>query len=218
MEETSTITFEKLYDLVRKEKTNEEIQELNPETYKQLVDYLNNKIQIYKEAKEKNLKDTDQIKIQIVSARKLIKEFYERRERKILHLAINKSRTKQADDSRLLDQEKPILNESTEILNKYRKEILLNLVNAKLPCSETQEQPIEVTQEGKPETLQNNKEPEIIQKEPETVKIKFTGSVPKFLGKEMEIYGPFEPDDEITIDKDIANILINKEKAELNNF
>jgi len=211
MGETSTITFESLYNLVRNEKTNEEIQEINPETYKQLVDYLKNKIQIYKEAKAKNLKDTEQIKTQIVSARKLIKEFYERRERKILHLAINKSRTKQADDSRLLDREKPILNETTEILDKYRKDILLSLVNAKLPYE--REEAVK-TEETKPEQVEEETPKETIsEKTVETVKLKFTGSLPKFLGKEMEVYGPFEPGDEITIDKDIANILIKNEKA-----
>jgi len=128
------ITFEALYEYVRNEKTSEEIQKLSPEIYEQLVNYLKIKLQIYKNVKN-NPEEVEKLKTQINSARKLIKELYERREKKILQLAINKSKTKSdiIDASGLLEPEKKIFAEVTAVLDKYRKDILLNLVNAKLP-------------------------------------------------------------------------------------
>ena len=217
----STITFESLYNLVRKEKTSEEIQELSPEIYEQIITYLKTKIQIYKDSKKRqiNPKEIEKIKTQIVSARKLIKELYERRERKISDLAINKSRIKseKVDDSNILEEEKQIVYELTEIHKKYRDGILLNLVNAKMPFSEKIKEPVkeekpvtENSQETKNElpSTDEPKEEKIILKS-----ICFTKPVPKFLGKNMEIYGPFKPGDIIKIDEDIAKILIDKEHA-----
>ena len=142
------------------------------------------------------------MKVQIVSVRKLIKELYERRERKILHLAINKSRTKSdiIDDSTLLKEEKLIFDDVTEILDKYRQDILLNLVNARLPFGKKEEtKPIENKEETKSETML----------------IRFTSSVQKFLGLKEEIYGPFEPGDTASIPNEIAEVIIKRERGEL---
>ena len=137
------------------------------------------------------------MKDQLLSAMRLVKELYERRERKILQLAINKSRTKSQaiDDSVLLEEEKRIFDDATSVLDKYRKEILLNLVNARLPF-------------GKKEEQQEKKE------EKDSVMIRFTGAVPKFLGQNLEIHGPFEEGDIATLPKIIADILIKKNRAE----
>ena len=203
-EESSTITFQSIYDMARKEKTSEEIQELHPDVFKQLTSYLKTKIQIYKNSKNRGLNpnELEKMKVQIVSVRKLIKELYERRERKILHLAINKSRTKSdiIDDSTLLNEEKLIFDDVTEILDKYRQDILLNLVNARLPFGKKEEtKPIENKEETKSETML----------------IRFTSSVPKFLGLKEEIYGPFEPGDTASIPNEIAEVIIKRERGEL---
>lgn len=192
-EETSTITFESLYNMVRNEKINEAIQELNPKAYNQIVNYLKTKIQIYKDAKAKGESNTEQLKTQIVSARKLIKELYERRERKILQLAINKSRTKVADDSSLLKEEEKLFNEATEILNNYRKDILLNLVNSRLPYG-IEEAPVK--------------------KEVEDATIRFIKHVPKFLNTNMEVLGPFNEGDIAKLPKKIAKVIVDKEHAD----
>ena len=203
-EESSTITFQSIYDMARKEKTSEEIQELHPDVFKQLTSYLKTKIQIYKNSKNRGLNpnELEKMKVQIVSVRKLIKELYERRERKILHLAINKSRTKSdiIDDSTLLKEEKLIFDDVTKILDKYRQDILLNLVNARLPFGKKEEtKPIENKEETKSETML----------------IRFTSSVQKFLGLKEEIYGPFEPGDTASIPNEIAEVIIKRERGEL---
>ena len=156
------------------------------------------------------------MKAQIVSARKLIKELYERRERKILQLAINKSRTKSdiIDDSTLLNEEKLIFDDVTEILDKYRQDILLNLVNARLPFGKKEEpQIIEDKEENKEETESVEERTTQTENE-ETMTIRFTRAVPKFLGLKEEIYGPFEPGDTATLNKEIANVIIKRGRGE----
>jgi DNA replication initiation complex subunit (GINS family) len=190
-EESSAITFEAIYDIVRKEKTTETIQKLNPNIYQQMIQYLRTKIEIYRNTLVGS-SDKESLKEQINTARRLIKEFYERRERKILLLAINKSRTKAdiSDESALLEEEKPIYNEVTDILNKYRKDILINLVNAKLPFGRESEKQISNST------------------------VRFLMPVKKFVGTNLEIYGPFEKGDIAVLPKKITSVLLKRDAAE----
>lgn len=243
MGETSVITYEQLYNLVRNEKINEELQKINPDTYSQIVYYLKTKIVIYKDAQINKLvpHEIEKIKSQINSARKLIKDFYERRERKIMALAINKSRTKfeKIDDSGLLQFEKEIFKKATELLIEYRTGVLLNLVNAKIPTmimdnkiepkitKELSEPKLNPNLESKPElkleplvhektnitAIQETNEPRV----QEDQIIRFLKPVAKFLGKNLEIYGPFKEGDIAKLDKDIANVIIKKEYAQVMN-
>jgi DNA replication initiation complex subunit (GINS family) len=214
MGEVSAITFESLYETVRKEKTTEDLQMLNPDFYTQVTDYLRTKTEVYKAAKEKNNMnplELEKIKTQIVSARKLIKDLYERREKKVLQLSLHKSRLNTADESGLLPEERMLFDNVTVFLDKFRKEILLNLVNARLP-SVTGDIP--VIQASQP-ALKQQRVPE---KEHFTEKllIKFTTDVPAFLGPHMETYGPFVPGDEINLYTEMAETLLKMKAAEKN--
>ena len=44
-------------------------------------------------------------------------------------------------------------------------------------------------------------------------RVLITHPVPKFVGKELEVYGPFNPDEEAELPSEIADILINKGRA-----
>lgn len=47
------------------------------------------------------------------------------------------------------------------------------------------------------------------------IKVKFLGEVPKFVGKKLEVYGPYTKGDTAELPKIIANILINKQRAKI---
>jgi len=161
------ITFENLYELVRNEKTNDEIQELNPEIYIEIIEYLNTKLSIYKDSKARKIKDTGNIKQQIISARKLVKQLYELRERKILQLAINKSRTgsESIKDNKLLKEEKEIFSKVTNDLNYYRQGVLRNIMDGKLPFDSENVQEPTKEEEKKNESV-GLKDENIVPKEP----------------------------------------------------
>jgi DNA replication initiation complex subunit (GINS family) len=239
-EDNSTITFEAIYELVRKEKANEEIQKLNPQIYHQIIRYLKTKTEMYKSSKDQLTgMELEKLKTQIVNARKLIKELYERRERKILQAAVNKSRMNTADESNLMEGEKLILLETTQILDRYRHDILLNLINGKLPfnrgetASPEKEKPFfepkedidedhSLKHEEVPKKLPDEKKIEIVEAEKTDsenkgqigkIKIKFTAHVPKFVGENLEILGPYQPGDVAEFSEIIAEIILNDNSA-----
>jgi DNA replication initiation complex subunit (GINS family) len=220
------ITFEAIYDMVRKEKGSEELQQLNPNTYALIAFYLRTKLQIYKEAKEKNLADTNNIESQLSSARSLTRELYERRERKITQLALNKSRTQsdKVDLHGLLESEKKIFEELVILFDRYRKEQLLEAVNARTPAIEDEieegsRQEKEDEQTPKTSHTPQKIEPGVDTKDEkgpvveELLMVKFLAEVPKFYGPSLEIYGPFKAGDIANLPKIIANILLHKKVA-----
>jgi DNA replication initiation complex subunit (GINS family) len=97
------INYEGLFDCLRQERTNIQLQQLPESFYSDVIDYLRQK--------EEQPGSGDQLK----NAQKIIENIYERREKKILSLAISKSRTQSQllDTSALLPEEK-ILFKQTE--------------------------------------------------------------------------------------------------------
>lgn len=233
------ITYEAIFDMVRKEKATEELLVLNPNIYSQISFYLKTKLQIYNQAKEKNLSETQKIEAQLTSARSLTKELYDRRERKIVQLAINISKTHsdKVDLNGLLENEKKIFEELVVIFDKYRKDVLLEAVNARTPIIEegvqssvgidesehsSQDKTSKIREDSsnKIHDEKTNIEPKLdIPKKSEYVAeeilmVKFLRDVPKFYGPNLEIYGPFKPGDIANLPKIIADILLHKKVAE----
>lgn len=56
-------------------------------------------------------------------------------------------------------------------------------------------------------------EEKIITKEEKEEEIMIITKIPKFVGKNLKIYGPYEPGTKVKLPKEIAEILIKKEKA-----
>ncbi|MBN1502946.1 hypothetical protein JW930_05360 [Candidatus Woesearchaeota archaeon] len=205
MGEIVTITYETIFELARKEKTAQELQHLSNNIFELISNYIRDKIHIYKNTKDDpkaSEGEKEKVKVQLINARKLVKELIERRQTKVVTMAINNSRLKvpgpEAEET-MLPEEKVLYNKTLKNLRHYNKEILLNIVNARLPQYENVEnQP-------------SAKEPKI---KKDTLMIRFTNYVPKFLGEELEIYGPFEPEDVANLPTRIAELLIKKGRAE----
>jgi len=131
---------------------------------------------------------------EITNIKKIIKELYEKRERKIIELVINKSRTNSSliTGQNLLPEEISLHDLLLKMLNENRKNVLHSTLDI---------EKIKINR-AKKETVQNMK------------LIKFKKEVDKFVGKELEIYGPFKIEDVANVPVEIADILIQKEKAE----
>ncbi|NTV22906.1 MAG: DNA replication complex GINS family protein [Nanoarchaeota archaeon] len=218
MEESSTITYELIYELVRKEKTSDDIQAISPDTYKKIVSYLRTKLEIYKLESAKETAEAENVKLQIQSARKLVKELYERRERKILQLAVNRSRTKSETVSTvgLLPEEIPIFEQTTLLLDQFRASLLLPVINAKSVEAQAPAEHVAAPAPKAPEPVKVQavpSKPEQGQKKDLT--IKFVGPVPRFRGFNLEIYGPFDEGDTATLPEPFAKLLIEKKRATL---
>ena len=231
------VTYETLFDLLRREKSREELQDLGETFSQDVVNYLEEKRKILTEDKGTldtfSVEEKEKTKVQLENIKRILRELYERREKKILSIALYKSRepTTLVDMAVMTGYEKDFFNKTVELLNKYRGDILMSMLydRPKQQPEQTQEntQPSELNKE--PTQEPSKESPEMTptqqeqpqqeqQKEPTTnqekKKIKFIDAVPKFVGRELEVYGPFESSEIIELPLELAKILIDKGRAE----
>jgi DNA replication initiation complex subunit (GINS family) len=212
------VTYETLYELLRLEKSREELQQLDAVFLLDVLKYLRDKQRILDEAERRqdlfSLDEREKTQVQLVNIRKIVRELYERREKKILEMALNKSRTKSnlIDTSTLLVHERYLFDSIVSVLDSFRTSVLHNILSLREPT--LSEQPtILSTAPPAPQT--------IVQPLPETPPlppaafkhIKFTKPVEQFVGKELELYGPFQPEQKEQLPAEIADILIEKGSA-----
>ncbi len=201
------ITYETLFELLKRERERSDLQKLEPTFFNDTINYIKDKKKII-EAKSDSVfapEERKKTERQLENIHKILKELYEKREKKIIQLAIDKSRTHSnlIDTSALLKEEKVFFDAVTDLLDSYRKAILYTVMNEKLPFMK----PLE---EKKP--LAEFKSALEIKKNAKLVR--FMHRVPKFVGPELEEYGPFEEEDIANLPTEIADVLINKGKAE----
>ena len=214
MEQTAkevVLTYETLYELLRREKSREELQKLDERFAKDVLTYSREKQQSYDDNLVKNdifsQSERDKLHIQIANIRRILKDLYDIRERKIINMAINYSRTNMhiVDTANLLQQEQAMFQSLTAVLSQYRTGILHRMLEMRepdvmpivlpLPNEEPQE---EITAPLSHET---------------TKKVKFVDAIEQFFGEELEPYGPFAADEEATLPIQLADVLIAQGKA-----
>lgn len=214
------ITYEILFEALMLEKNRAELQKLDKDFFKALNAYIRDKKKILEEKKGTlsifSGAEKEKTSKQLANISKIVKELYERREKKILDMALTRSRTGSAvmDTSALLEEEKGLFNELIELLDKRRTKTF-SIIEAQEEVRF--EQPRAIVKEEIKEKEENKieeKTAENEEKSKDTKVVRFIHAVPKFLGKELEVYGPFEEEDITTLPSDIADTLIRKGRAE----
>ncbi len=200
MAEEGLITYENIYEILRLEKYKKELQKLDPDFFNKVTRYINEKRIILQGYEVKDSVFASQsitkIKKQLENIQLLLKELYEKRENKIIQMAMYNSRVNATlqDSDVLLHEEKELYESLISNLNSARNGILNSLLEGK-----------------KPEVKLVEKKQEV--KEPNKL-IRFLETVPKFMGEDMTIYGPFNPEDIGNLPEKISLILIKNKKAE----
>ncbi len=208
------ITYETLYELLRREKSREELQTLDNGFLIDVLAYLREKQRILDEAEKKqdmfSLDEREKTQLQLVNIRKIVRELYERREKKIVEMALNKSRTKSnlIDTATLHVHERYLFDSIVSVLDNFRASILHTILSLHEPSlsmdapkavpEQTVVQPLPATPPLPPAAFK---------------RIKFTQPVEQFVGKELELYGPFQPEQKEQLPADIADILIAQGSA-----
>lgn len=189
------LTYETLYEAVRKERSREELQKLEPTFYTDVRAYLTEKQQTHDDTLAKNdifsQNEREKTNTQLLNIKKLIKEIYDLRERKIINMAINKSRTGSniIDTSNLLPEELPFYESTLTVLDQHRHSILIN--------------------------IQNMRAPDIIpEPTPDRTVVKFTQAIESFVDEDLQLYGPYDINDEAELPHKLAQVLINQGKAQ----
>ena len=199
------ITYETLFEILKREKDLTDLQKLDLNFFNEFVSYLNEKKKLLD--KDDSLFSDDEkkkVEKQIDNARRLIKEIYERREKKIINIALIKSRTKSnvMDTSAFLEHEKRFFDENVKVFDEFRSSVINKVISGNSP---------ELKIENK---ITEKDEMKVKSEEKSTKLVRFLYSVPKFVGKELEEYGPFEEEDIANLPLEIADVLISKEKVE----
>ncbi|HLD80037.1 MAG TPA: hypothetical protein VJA18_05760 [Candidatus Nanoarchaeia archaeon] len=230
--ENIKITLETLYDILRNEKKKEDLQKLESSFFFDVVAYLREKQALLELKREgENIfaaGEKEKLEYELRSIRRILKEIYEKREKKIIDIAMNRSRTGSdiIDTSSLLREEKEFYTLILQNLDIFRRGVLLNLFRAELPFVSGQLQRVEITFEQRKEQIkaelrqqqsEQNEETEeqkpVLQKVVMT-KIRFTHAMPSFVWKDMKVYGPFDAGEETEIFPEVADLLVRKGRAE----
>ena len=203
------ITYETLFELLRREKNREELQKLEETFFEDVASYLKDKNETIEQLETKQDlfvgEEKAKAEKQIENIRKILKELYEKREKKLIQMAMDASRTASIvmDTTAMLKEEKMFYDGVLGIFNQFREGVLLNLQHAKVPEikeAEKQEEEAEAKEEKEEEESLKN--------------IKFMHAVPRFVGPDLQEYGPFDEGDTAKLDPEVASVLINKGRAE----
>lgn len=133
------ITLETLYDILRNEKKREELQKLENTFYQDVANYVKDKISFLEQRRiDKDIfasGERDKLEYELRSIRKIMKEIYEKREKKIFEIALNKSRTGSdiIDTGSMLPEEKEFYLKNLRHLDEFRKGILFSLFKGEMP-------------------------------------------------------------------------------------
>ena len=196
------ITYETLFEMFRKEKNRGELQELVEDFYVNVVKYLKQKQDILDKSPDSNLfaeEEKVRTEKQVFNIKKLLRDLYERREKKIFEMALSKSRNPKLliDESALLDEEKIVYQSLITQLKDGRENILIPLLNMKLPSGlalEETERPSEVLSD---------------------VELRFVEDTPEFVNMDMVLVGPFKTGQIESFPREIADVLLEKGSAKI---
>ena len=205
MAQEVVITYETLFELLQREKERSDLQKLEPTFFSDVIGYIKDKKKILDSKNDSVFAHEEKRKIerQLENIYKILKELYERREKKILNLALDKSRTKSnlIDTSSLLKEEKVVFEALSNLLDTYRDSILFSVLKENQPFM----QPVHERKEEFKSALELKKKTKLV---------RFMQKIPKFVGPELEEYGPFEEEDIANLPQEVADVLLEKNRAE----
>ena len=107
------------------------------------------------------------------------------------------------DTTPLLREEKVFFDAVTALLDSYREAILYTVMNEKLPFMGPLEEKKPLAEFRSALEVKKN-----------TKLVRFAYRVPKFVGPELEVYGPFEEEDIANLPLEVAALLISKNRVE----
>ncbi len=207
-EQQMNITYETLFDILRVEKGREDLQEVQSTFFADVVAYLQQKKELLKKKEHETGIDTyDELRkmqIQYENILRIIKEIYERREKKILLMALNNSRTNigSEDGKYLLSEEATLYLYLKQVLDQQRSSLLHNILQGTFSFSEQKEEQVP---EGEREKAI----------EQSMLRIRFLKEIEQFVGPELETYGPYPAGHITELPKQIVEILVEKGTAEV---
>ena len=256
---TLSITYEQLFDVLRREKVRDELQKLEPNFYLAVRSFLQQKQAIIQQ-ESVGLQSlmVQRASIEYQNVKKILRELFDRRERKILTLAMHKTRTESAiiEVEPLLPEERMFFESLVQMMLQTRGVVFggddtqtisypsiahVGIATQDANTTSVDEDEAKVTENTTGIFENSNEEQSSVErntvqsdednKEEHTataveivdgdtyssvenpVMVRFLAPVPKFVGKDMRVFGPYETGISVQLPDDIAQILVRKGRA-----
>ncbi len=215
MAENINITYDILFDILRAEKSREELQPLDEQFYTHVAEYIKEKEVVLLHA-QTPVAERELTRIQLGNVRKLLQELYERREKKIITLALYKTKTHHdvIQTTHLLPEEKGFFESMTALFAEFHHTVFDQITLGKAPIHRSFNHTVEPVSSNTEQTSLPVLPVTTPDDDSAIISVRFIKPVPKFLGSELESYGPFEPEDIASLPLRIAQILVGKGRAE----
>ncbi|MFZ5955689.1 MAG: hypothetical protein ACOYT4_04645 [Nanoarchaeota archaeon] len=180
------ITYNELYDALRKERYSEQLQGLPKSFIKEVSEYLKDKKEFSEKSNDLFSDLAIKNKKKLENAISIFRELILRRKKKILNLAFVAAETgiSKRDFENLFDFEKELFESIVKSLNKSEKTL-----NSMMTESEKSEQKYKL--------------------------VRFLEDVSEFVGLDGDPIGPFEKGEIANIEKEIIDILLIDKRVEL---
>ncbi len=182
------ITYNDLYEALRKEKYSEQLQNLPKAFIKEVAAYIKDKKDITKEETDLFSENLPKVKKQLENAVSIFKELLLRRKKKLLDLAF-------------VSAETGISKRDFENMLNYEKEVFDKIMRALSDGDKNVDKFLHGKEEGEEGEIKNKL-------------VLFKQNVEEFLDLEGNNIGPFKEGDIVNIPYEIANILIVDNKAD----
>ena len=195
------ITYEILYEILRKEKYRAELQKVDENFYASVIKYLQEKLAILESQAKKNSvfasTELEKTQTQLRNVIKILKELYEKRETKIIQFALFSSRSQNLQDtSTMLPEEYALYCGLKDMFDSYRKGIINNILENKMPEIKLVEQKDLKTEEKTDSKL-----------------VLVLNDVPEFVGPDLNVYGPYKVGETQELPLMVAGMLISTGQA-----
>lgn len=221
------LTYEGLFDALRREKSRDELQHLDPEFYEMVGDLLASRQDAIRSSQASHgfeSASAQRAQIEYQNLRKLFRELYDRRERKVLTLALHRTRTDAAviETDALLVPERRLFDDAVRLLVSTRSEALSLSEPRRMMSASVDDGAPDVEPEPFSREISHSSSSDsasVLDVDASTpqdeVSVRFLAHVPKFVGKNLKVFGPFEEGSSEMLPSDVAQILVKKGRAEV---
>jgi DNA replication initiation complex subunit (GINS family) len=133
------ITYETLFEMLRLEKNREELQKVSPSFFTDVLGYVDEKRRAFGSRQNQEVlfsaDDKDKIRLELDNIKKILKDLYDRREKKLVSMALNKAKTgvMLINTSNMLPSEKLLFDALDTTLCEFRKSTLFKLAAGEIP-------------------------------------------------------------------------------------
>ncbi|GEM_PF-1968552 len=191
--------YDQLRKYLRKEKNTAKLVQVKDGFYEKLKELMKEKHQEYEETMSPKIKkDLENIK-------KIAKDIYRKRERKILSRAL-KYAEKNPEEYNLTRKEREIYQNLRKTIKKGRED-LENILEGKKTSDEEE---MNIKQPSKKEEKEKTRKKKTQDEDLNKVMVKILKEVPEFVSDNLQKLGPYKPDTKIKIPKEQAKILSKK--------